>query len=247
MMQTNLSIVLPAWNEAANLELLLPELRKNLDQAGIQYEIIVVDAGSKDNTIDVVRNNGGIYMLQTQPGYGGALLTGYAAARGEYVATLDADGSHDPQSLLKMWAIRETADVFIGSRYVAGGGSEADTFRKLLSWILNKTYRVFFDIPVLDLSSGFRLYNKNALNIEIHARHFEFLEELLVKQFFLGCRIKEVPFWYRPRKFGESHAKLYAFGKLYLKSIARLRADRHVVTWSSRSGELASRSQAAGS
>ena len=245
-MQPNLSLVLPAWNEARNLELLLPELRSTLDQASIEYEIIVVDAGSGDNTVEVVEANGGVVMRQNEPGYGGALLTGYAVARGQWVATLDSDGSHDPKILLQMWNMRDTADVFIGSRYIPGGGSEADTSRKLMSWILNKTYRFFFDIPVLDLSSGFRLYKRSALNIDIRARHFEFVEELLVKQYFLGCKIKEVPFLYRPRNFGESHARIFEFAKLYLKSIAHLRSVRKVVAWSTRPEKLISRGQAAG-
>ncbi len=231
MENMQLSIVLPAWNEAPNLELLLPRLKNYLEKDNISYEIIVVDGGSTDQSRQVATTNGAHFVKQTERGYGGALMTGFAMAKGDYVATLDADGSHPPETLLEMWHARSTADIFIGSRYILGGASDADWFRQFLSWILNGVYRITLGLPVRDVSSGFRLYSRHCLKLRVEARDFEFLEELLAKQYYLKCKIREVPFHYKPRAFGTSHARLFVFGKLYLKSIARIRRERGQVAW----------------
>ena len=231
MGKVDLSIVLPAWNEAPNLELLLPRLCRYLNADNLSYEIIVVDGGSTDHTRNVATLNGAHFVPQIERGYGGALMTGFEMAKGDYVATLDADGSHPPETLLEMWHARSTADIFIGSRYILGGASDADWFRQVLSWILNGVYRVALGLPVRDVSSGFRLYSRHCLNLKIEARDFEFLEELLAKQYYLKCRIREVPFHYKPRTYGTSHARLFSFAQLYLKSIARIRRERKHVHW----------------
>lgn len=233
MKNVELSIVLPAWNEAANLEILLPKLNRHLLDAQIAYEVIIVDGGSTDNSSRIADQNGAIFVPQTERGYGGALITGFQLAKGAYVATLDADGSHPPEKLLEMWDQRLTADVFIGSRYIKGGGSDAEWSRKVFSWILNGVYRVAVGLPFRDVSSGFRLYSRHCLALNVVARDFEFLEELLAQQYYLKCRIREIPFHYTPRAFGVSHARLFVFGKLYLKSIARIRRERSNFQWES--------------
>ena len=231
MHNVELSIVLPAWNEASNLELLLPKLNQSLTAARVSYELIVVDGGSKDHSGKVAAANRARFVQQTERGYGGALMTGFQLAQGQYVATLDADGSHPPEKLLEMWNQRDSADIFIGSRYVKGGGSTADWSRKLLSWILNAFYRIAIGLPFRDVSSGFRLYSRRCLELKVEARDFEFLEELLAKQYYLKCRIREIPFHYKPRAFGVSHARLLDFAKLYLKSVARIRRERPNFKW----------------
>ncbi|TME50389.1 MAG: glycosyltransferase [Chloroflexi bacterium] len=91
-----LSLVIPALNEAESLDRVLPELKQALVALGPTNEIIVVDGGSRDGTHEIVRKHGARLVSQTLPGFGGAYRAGFAQARGEYVLTLDADGSHDP-------------------------------------------------------------------------------------------------------------------------------------------------------
>src|ERR1700704_4500870 len=131
-----LSLVLRALNEGENLDRVLPELKKALVALGPTYEIIVVDGGSSDGTHEIVRKQGARLVSQKLPGFGGAYSAGCGQARGEFVITLDADGSHDPKFLKALWATRREGDVVIASRYVEGGAAEMPATRRVMSRML---------------------------------------------------------------------------------------------------------------
>lgn len=219
----DISIVIPALNERENLELLLPLIDDSLRQAGISAQVIVVDGGSHDGSRATAESLGAQVAVQTERGYGGALIAGFAAAKAPYVVTMDADLSHPPTFLKDFWAQRDAADLLVASRYVRGGQADMGIGRRALSAILNRTYAIVLGIKLRDLSSGFRMYDRRALSIlDLRARDFDVLEEILVKIFVNGGRIREVPFHYQARNSGESHAKLIKFGWAYLKTLARM-------------------------
>lgn len=219
----DLSVVIPAWNERENLDLLLPALRETLDGLGVRYEIIVADAGSADGTREAAERRGARVVVQSERGYGGALLAGFAASAGTYVVTMDADLSHRPVFIADLWQARHTAEVLIASRYVAGGAAEMGWFRRLLSHILNRTYARALSLPLRDLSSGFRMYRRAVLrDLPLQARDFDVLEEILIRVYNEGWRIREIPFRYMPRGSGGSHARLLKFGWAYLKTLLRM-------------------------
>jgi len=214
-----LSLILPALNEAQNLDRVLPELKKALAALGATNEIIVVDGGSNDGTHEVVRKHEVRLVSQKLPGFGGAYRAGFEQARGEYVLTLDADGSHDPAFLGDLWTARSEGDVVIASRYVPGGTAEMPAWRRLLSRILNVTFGRGLSLPVRDLSSGFRLYHRPVLrDLKLKATDFDVLEEILIRALAAGYRVHEVPFRYRARVAGRSHARLFKFALSYLKT-----------------------------
>ncbi len=99
----DISVVIPAWNERENLEILLPLLRAVIDELGLSSEIIVADGGSVDGSREFARQSGAEVVTQSERGYGGALLAGFAAARAPYVVTMDADLSHPPVFLKDFW------------------------------------------------------------------------------------------------------------------------------------------------
>jgi dolichol-phosphate mannosyltransferase len=219
----DLSIVIPALNEAENLRLLLPLITDVIGELRLDAEIIVVDGGSIDDSKSVVRELQGRIVEQTERGYGGALLAGFAAARAPYVATMDADLSHPPVFLKDFWRSRKASDVLIASRYVPGGQAEMAVSRRILSAILNRTYALLLGLKLRDLSSGFRMYDRNVIaGIDLRARDFDVLEEILVKIHIGGGKIKEVPFHYQVRASGKSHAKLLKFGWAYSKTLLRM-------------------------
>src|ERR1051325_3815380 len=138
----DLSVIIPALNEAENLKLLLPLITEVIGELRLNAEIIVVDGGSTDDSKSVARQLHASLVQKTERGYGGALLSGFAAARAPYVATMDADLSHPPVFLKDFWRERSAADVLIASRYVPGGQAEMAIGRRLLRAILNRTYSV---------------------------------------------------------------------------------------------------------
>ena len=226
----NLSIVIPALNEAANLKILLPELRQVAARLDPQFEIIVVEGGSTDGTAEVAVQLGARVVRQTERGYGGALKAGFAAATGEFVATMDADFSHRPWFLRRLWNMRHRAELVIASRYVAGGRAEMPVSRLWLSRILNNFFSRGLALPYQDMSSGFRIYKRSALQeINIQSTDFEVLEEILIRLYAQGFQILEVPFHYAPRLEGQSHAKVIKFGIRMLKTFFRMWSLRNSI------------------
>jgi SAM-dependent methyltransferase len=137
--------------------------------------------------------------------------------------TLDADLSHEPDFIIKLWRERDHADIVIASRYVKGGAAYMPLRRKLLSRLLNRFFALGLSLPVRDLSSGFRLYRANVLaDLCLEGRNFDILEETLVKAYSAGWRVVEIPFTYYPRDAGSSHARVVAFGLDLLRAFARL-------------------------
>ena len=219
----DLTVLIPVLNERDNLTALLPRLRHVLAQLGCTCEVVVVDGGSSDGTADAARQLGARVLVQRGPGYGGALREGFAGAQGEYVLTLDADLSHDPDFIVKLWRGRASADVVIASRYVKGGVAYMPLNRKLLSRVLNRFFALGLGLPVRDLSSGFRLYRARVLDgLQLQGRNFDVLEEILVKAYAEGWRVIELPFTYYPRDRGSSHARVIRFGIDLLRAFARL-------------------------
>lgn len=215
----DISVVLPVLNEGGNLGDLLERLRNILEHHRLQYEFLVVDGGSRDNTREVAAAHGARILNEDPRGYAGALLTGFRAAAGEYVLTLDADLSHEPAFVNKMWRARHQADIVIASRYVRGGVAYTSLGRRALSRLLNVVLRRMLSVPVRDLSSGYRLYRREVLQqLQIGGRNFEVLEEILVKAYAAGFNITEVPFTYFPRHRGVSHARVVTFGLDLMKS-----------------------------
>jgi dolichol-phosphate mannosyltransferase len=161
-------------------------------------------------------------------GYADALLTGFRAGRGQYLITMDADYSHDPDFLHALWMARDQAELVIASRYIPAGYAYMPWARKLLSRALNFVGRSFLSLPVRDITSGYRLYHRKVLaGMQLQAAKFDALIELLTRIYAEGWRVKEVPFHYRRRFGGQSHVSFLSFGLAYAGTLSRMWALRN--------------------
>jgi dolichol-phosphate mannosyltransferase len=220
--EPQLSVVIPTLNERENIELLVPALRRTIDGLGVNGEILVLDSGSADGTADAA-TQAGARVLQVGRGYGQALRAGLRAARGEYVVTMDADLSHQPDVVARLWAIRDPLAIGIASRYVPGGAARTGRTRIILSRLLNVVYARGLALPARDLSSGFRIYpRRTAQMLEPRGEDFDILPEILVRAHSAGWRIIEMPFDYAPRYAGASKARLLRLGRAYVRTFGRL-------------------------
>jgi dolichol-phosphate mannosyltransferase len=225
-----LSVIIPTLDEAESIAALIAGVRRHLDALRVSFELLVVDGGSRDGTPRLAADAGAVVMRQPARGYADALRAGLERARGEWVLTMDGDYSHDPDFIPSLWDRRGDADLVIASRYVPGGYALTPWRRRVLSRILNRVSRTILSIPVGDLSSGFRLQRRVVVEgVPLNGRHFEALIELLAHVYNEGWRVAEVPFHYRPRAGGDSHARLVPFALAYTRTLARLWRIRNSV------------------
>jgi dolichol-phosphate mannosyltransferase len=220
----SLTVLILALNEGENLRKLLPQLKTHVERVSNDFEIVIVDGGSTDDTLSVATSLGCRVVRQSRPGYGQALREGIAACSRPFILTLDADMSHPPSYLEEMVTLIRDHDIVIASRYTSGGGYEMPRHRMLLSRALNFTSRLLFGLSVADTSSGYRLYRSEVIQrLPLEASQFDVLIELLVKVKRAGGRFAEVPFQYRNREDGVSKARLLSFGVAYLRTLLHLR------------------------
>lgn len=223
-----LSVIIPVLNEGASIGPLIQGVRRRLSLLGVSSEVVVVDGGSTDGTQKWATEAGAQVVVQPGRGYADALLSGFRAARGCHLLTMDGDYSHDPEFIEAMWNARNKADMVIASRYVPGGYANMPWSRKVLSRALNFVARVLLGIPIRDMSSGYRLYHRRTLkSVRTEAIRFDILIELLTRVHAQGYRIAEVPFHYRPRYGGQSHVALLRFAIAYGQTLLRMWAVRN--------------------
>jgi dolichol-phosphate mannosyltransferase len=217
-----LDVFIPTRREAKNLKALLPWVWHTLNESGIRARVSVVDSTGDEETREVCRRHGVVFLRQDKPGFGEAMRLAWRSATAPHLLTMDADLSHPPDFILRLWEARDRADVVIASRYVEGGGAQTSPLRIALSRVLNLISRKVLQTNVRDLTSNFRLYRTEVLRGASTRRiRFDVLQEVLVALLNRGCSVCEVPFFYEPRFAGASNVRLWSFGLDYLKAVVK--------------------------
>jgi dolichol-phosphate mannosyltransferase len=217
-----LSVVIPAYNEAAFIGTLLARIQA-VDLAGVAVtaELIVVDDGSADDTADIAARHGGVRVIRQRPnaGKGAAVRAGIAAATGSHVLIQDADLEYDPQDYLPMLsALRGGGDrtVVYGSRYLPY--PDASALRNVFagpwpgqSWAaylggrsLSVTAWLTTGRYLTDTVTAYKLFPRALLaGLDLQTTGFELDHEISAKVIAKGYRIVEVPIGYAPRSKAE--------------------------------------------
>lgn len=201
-------IVIPAYNEAENIEKVLNEIKKDVSYA----DILVINDCSKDNTKEIVEKNNvkcitGVFNLR----YAWACQTGikYAYQNGyDYVITMDADGQHIAKEAAKLYeaAVKGKADIVIGSRYLIDTGYPCPFFRRIGTKIFEIIIKIFCHKKIADPTSGFQCINKKVIKRYAGIGGYpEFPDaNLIIEMLLSGYKITEVPVKMRLRESGES-------------------------------------------
>jgi glycosyltransferase involved in cell wall biosynthesis len=213
-----ISVVIPTLNEEKNLAHVLPKIQEWI------YEVVLVDGYSSDQTINVARE---LYpdirvVMQEGRGKGAALRTGFAAATGDIIVMLDADGSTDPSEIpLYVGALLAGADFVKGSRFLQGGGTEdMPLYRKLGNWGFVGLVRLIFGGKYSDLCYGYNAFWKHVLpKLDLNCNGFEIETMMNVRALKAGLQITEVPSFEYPRVHGYGRLKTIPDGWRVLKTI----------------------------
>ncbi|MEZ4861448.1 MAG: glycosyltransferase family 2 protein [Caldilineaceae bacterium] len=214
------SVVIPTLNEAENLPHVLPRIPAWV------YEVVLVDGHSTDNTIEVARSLWPEIrvVMQEGRGKGSALRTGFAAATGDIIVMLDADGSTDPSEIPAfIGALLAGADFVKGSRFLQGGGtSDMTLFRRLGNLGFTLSVRLLFGGSFSDLCYGYNAFWRKVIDsLELDAEGFEVETMMNVRALYHGLRVAEVPSFEADRVYGESNLRTFPDGWRVLKTIVR--------------------------
>lgn len=221
-----LSVVIPCLNEADTLGICLEKAFKSIRQAGLNAEVIVADNGSTDGSIQIAQKAGARVIHVRAKGYGHALMSGIAAARGKYVVMGDADDSYDFLEVPKfVHKLREGYELVQGCRLPAGGGTVmAGAMPFLHRWWGNPMFttlsRWWFGAPVHDIYSGFRGFTKDLYKrLNQRCTGMEFATEMIIKASIHKAKIGEVPITLHPdgRKAHAPHLRTFRDGWRTLK------------------------------
>src|SRR5437588_12175176 len=213
-------IVIPCYNEEASLPSLLLELLSTVLPNGYKLETAVINDCSKDNSSAVALQNGATVIdLPVNLGIGGAVQTGirYALEQGYDIAIqLDGDGQHPPKELPKLisYHLETGANVVIGSRFLQKEGFQSSFARRLGIRYFHWVNRLMTGLQIYDSTSGFRLFDRKAIELAAFNYPDEYPEpESLVVFSKAGLKIAEVAVIMEARQGGQSSIR--SFGSLY--------------------------------
>src|SRR3989454_9356338 len=203
---TDLSVVIPVYNEEDNLPLLWPELRSVLEAEGLAFEVVFVDDGSRDRSAEIVRSfreadpRVRLVRLKANGGETAATDAGFKAARGRRVVVMDADLQNDPRDIPMLLSHLDHWDAATGWRVQRERG---DNFvRRAASRIANRIRNWVSDEAIQDSGCTFRAFRRECLRgLVLYRGLHRFIPTLLKMR---GYRVVEVPVSHRPRRFGRT-------------------------------------------
>jgi dolichol-phosphate mannosyltransferase len=232
-----LSIIIPAHNEAENLTDCITGIEKALDKNKIDREIIVVNDNSTDNTKEVLGNlcqqfkSLKVIESTTENGFGRAIRLGLNSFSGDAVAIMMADLSDSPRDLVRYWEkLQEGHECVFGSRFLPGSQVVDYPKAKLVAnRIVNTAIRYAFKIPCNDITNAFKIYRREVIEgcKPFISPHFNLTVEIPLKAIIRGFSWTTIPISWRNRSKGVAKLKLREMGSRYFFIIAYLWLEKY--------------------
>ena len=235
----SLSVVIPGHDEAASILETVEGIARTVEEAGIDFEVVVVDDASTDDTAALVRalaeeNPRVRYHLSHNPrGYGYTVRAGLDVFEGDVVAIVMADGSDDPADVVRYHrVIEEGYDCAFGSRFVRGSAVyDYPKVKLVLNRVVNFGIRVLFRSGYNDTTNAFKAYRREVVETvqPLLSNHFNLTVEIPLKAIVRGHTYKVVPISWRNRKEGESKLSLQEMGSRYAFIVLYVLLERHLI------------------
>jgi Glycosyl transferase family 2 len=201
------SVVLPCLNEEAAVGMTVTEAFRGLAKAGYRGEVVVVDNGSTDRSVELAEEAGARVVRESKKGYGAAHIAGLRAARGNVIVMADADQTYDLEHMGELLQpLSEGVDMVVGSRLQGeiSAGAMPTLHRYVGTPVITRVLRVLTGTGLSDSQSGYRAFwRADALALDLKASGMEYASEQLLKAARAGLRVTDVPTDYRVR-VGES-------------------------------------------
>ena len=206
-MNSNLTIVIPCYNEEENIPVFFPKLQEFVKKHN--FQVIAVNDGSKDNTLQELQKFADGEFIRVvnhkcNRGYGGAIKTGLRAATTEFAITIDSDGQHRLEDVVKCYKhIQDTnADMVVGARQ----NNESGGYRTLGKWVIRKFASSLLELPVKDLNSGMKCYrmSESLDYLDLCPNTMAYSDCILLLMVNDGKLVTETPIEIAPRTAGTS-------------------------------------------
>jgi hypothetical protein len=222
-----LSVIIPTMNEEAGIGSTLDLVHRALGPSGISYELLIVDTDSKDRTREIAGSKGAIVIDEPRRGYGRAYKTGFERARGELIATLDADATYPAERIPELVRMLESErlDFITGDRFAMMQKGAMSAKHRFGNWVLSTTMRVLFGVPVKDSQSGMWVLRRRELAKWVLTSDGMPMSEEIKIEAFRKSRAKEVGIEYRVR-LGEVKLQSFSDGWRNLRFLLRKRFGR---------------------
>jgi len=215
----NITTIILTKNEEKNIAWVVDELEK----IGLN-KILVADAGSKDGTIELLKDKDINFFVQKEKGYGAAILEAVNKVDTEYLTIIDADGSYNSKDIPLMYnnLINKNLDLILGSRYKDGNKSDDDTFIRLIgNKFFTKLCCILFNLEITDCLFHFPVCKTETYrNLNLKFKDFSICFEMPAKAKFYNFSFEEYLSLERPRMHGESKVNAFTDGlKIFFRII----------------------------
>ena len=215
-----LTLIIPAKNEAESLPAVLDELKK------YNYKIDIILHATDIETIQAIKEHGVNIIYQENLGYGDALIHGIKQCKTKYFCIFNADGSFDPSEIKKMYETLQTKklDFIFASRYQSASGSEDDTITTLIgNYIFTYIGKIFFQLNISDILYTFIIGQTQQANIlDLKQKDFSFCVELPIKAKKMKMKLDSINSYERKRIAGKKKVNAFKDGLLILKHMIKL-------------------------